>query len=224
MNDAYGQVAGWFADPANWYGPAGLVERTGVYLWQCFATLALAALVAVPLGLFIGHTGYGRSVMVPVTGALRSLPTLGLLSALSLLLGLGLAAPMAALTVLAVPPILAGVYAGIESVEGELVDASRAIGFTEWEILVQVELPLAAPLIVAGFRSATVQVLATWTVAAYLPVEGLGRYLIDGLAVHDYVRMLAGSVVVIVLELAANGLFAVLGRVVAGRLPTAKNQ
>ena len=215
MNDSYAQALGWLSDPVNWAGPTGIIARTGIYLGHCLLTLAIASLIAIPLGLWVGHTGRLRAVMVPLSGALRSLPTLGFLSALSLTMGLGLGAPLVALTTLAIAPILAGAYAGVESVDRELVDASRAIGFTERQILTRVEIPLAMPIVVSGLRSAAVQILASWTVAAYLPIEGLGRYLIDGLAMHDYTQMLAGSAVVIVLELAANALFGALERAVS---------
>lgn len=215
MSETYIQVLSWLADGANWEGPTGIAARTAVYLGHCALTLAIASALALPAGLFIGHTGYGRSAVVSLTGALRSLPTLGLLSALALELGLGLGAPLLALTLLAVPPLLAGAYAGVESVDRGLVDAARAVGLTEWQILTRVELPLATPIILSGMRSASVQILATWTVAAYLPIEGLGRYLIDGLALHDYTQMLAGSVIIVVLELMVNALFALAERLAA---------
>ncbi|MEB4616475.1 ABC transporter permease, partial [Leucobacter sp. M11] len=94
---------------------------------------------------------------------------------------------------LAIPPILAGAYSGVESVDRAAVDASRALGMTEWQILCRVEVPLALPLIVGGLRSAVLQVVATATVAAYLPLGGLGRYLFDALPVQDYAQMLSGA-------------------------------
>jgi osmoprotectant transport system permease protein len=114
--------------------------------------------------------------------------------------------------VLAIPPLLAGAYAGLESVDRQTVDAARAIGMTEWQVLGRVEVPLALPLILGGLRSAVLQVIATATVAAYVGLGGLGRYLIDGLAVRDYPQMLAGATVVVVLALLLDGGFAVLQR------------
>ncbi len=200
----YERVATWLTDPANWQGSTGIPMRTAVYLGHCGLTLLLAAVIAIPLGLYVGHTGHGRGVVVPLLNAVRALPTLGLVTVLSLVMGLGLQAPLVALTLIAIPPILAGTYAGVEAVPHESVDAAQSIGFTGRQLLLHVELPLALPQIIGGIRSACIQVIATWTVAAYLPIEGLGRYLIDGLAMYDYSRMLGGSVIVIALALIVN--------------------
>lgn len=208
----YAETWNWLTSSANWAGSQGILARTGIYLLDCLLTLVLAAAVALPLGLWIGHTGKLRQVVVSVTGGMRALPTLGLLTALSIWMGLGLGAPLLALTILAIPPILAGAYAGVEAVDPRIVDACHAMGMTGWQTFRLAELPLALPLIVSGLRSAAVQIIATWTVAAYLPIEGLGRYLIDGLAVHDYPEMLGGSIIIIVIELLADGLFALLER------------
>jgi osmoprotectant transport system permease protein len=175
----------------------------------------IAAAIAVPLGLWIGHTGRLRGLAVAVTGALRALPTLGLLTLMVLWRGIGLTPPTIALVVLAIPPLLAGAYAGLESVDRATVDAARAIGMTEWQVLGRVEIPLAMPLIVGGIRSAVLQVVATATIAAYIGLGGLGRYLIDGLAVRDYPQMLAGSLVVVVLALVLDGCFVLLQRVLS---------
>jgi osmoprotectant transport system permease protein len=147
-----------------------------------------------------------------VTGALRALPTLALLTLMVLWRGIGLTPPTVALVVLAIPPLLAGAYAGLESVDRQTIDAARAIGMTEWQVLGRVEIPLAMPLILGGLRSAVLQVVATATVAAYVGLGGLGRYLIDGLAVRDYPQMLAGATVVVVLALLLDGGFAALQR------------
>ncbi len=207
MSDAYLGMLSWLADPAQWSGPTSIPARTGIYLAQCAATLVLASAVALPVGLWIGHTGRCRALVVPLTSAMRSLPTLGMLLLISLWLGIGLNAPLLALSLLAIPPILSGAYAGIESIDPQLTHAARSVGFTEWQVLIHVEIPLGLPVIVSGLRAASVQILATWTVAAYLPIEGLGRYLIDGLAMQDYVMMLAGSAIIIFLEIIINAAF-----------------
>lgn len=199
----------WLTDGAHWTGGAGIPNRVLEHLGYTGLTLVVASAIAVPLGLYIGHTGRFRGLAIGVTGALRALPTLGVLTLLTLLLGLGLEAPILALTVLAVPPLLAGVYAGVESVDPQTVDAARAQGMTEWQVLTRVEVPLGLPLVVGGFRAATLQVVATATVAAYVSLGGLGRYIFDGQAVRDYPQMVGGSVVVVVLALLLDGLFAV---------------
>lgn len=212
--NAYSDALAWLFDGANWAGPGGIGVRILEHLGYTGLTLLIAVVIALPAGLAIGHTGRGREVVVPFTGALRALPTLGLVTVLALGVGSGLLAPLIALVILALPPVLAGAYAGVQAVDRTVVDSARAIGFTQWQVLWRVELPLALRLIVGGIRSACLQVIATWTVAAFLPLGGLGRFLIDGLAVRDYAQMLGGSLVVIALALAAEGAFAVTQRLV----------
>lgn len=223
MNAYTGAIA-WLLDPANWAGAGSIPQRLGEHIAYTAITLVIAMVIAIPLGLYIGHTGRGRAIVVPFTGSLRALPTLGLVILLALWLGIGLVPPLIALVILAVPPLLAGVYSGVESVDRSTVDAARATGFTEWGVLTRVEVPLALPLIVGGIRSAALQVIATWTVAAYLPLGGLGRFIYDGLPVRDYSEMLGGSLLVILLALVVDGLFALTQRlatptgVIAGRV------
>jgi len=113
--------------------------------------------------------------------------------------------------------VLAGAYSGLESVDRAPIDAARAIGMTGWQVFAKVELPLALPLVIGGIRSGALQVIATWTVAAILPVGGLGRFLIDGIAVQNYPEMLGGSIIVIALALVSDGLFAIVQRLVVPR-------
>jgi osmoprotectant transport system permease protein len=213
-------TADWFADPSNWSGEDGVPHRLLQHLGYTALTVAIAAAIAIPLGLWIGHTGLLRGLAVVASGTLRALPTLGVLTYASLFTGIGIKAAIFTLVLLAIPPLLAGAYAGLESVDRQTIDAARAIGMTERQILTKVEVPLALPLIVGGIRSATLQVVATATVAAYIPGPGgLGRYLIDGLAVSDYARIVAGSVVVIVLALVLDGLFVLLQKAATGSRP-----
>ncbi len=209
----------WLSDSTHWSGDDGVPHRLIEHLGYTAETIAIAGVIAIPIGLWIGHTGRFRSLAVGLTGAMRALPTLGLLTAIALYLGIGLTAPLVALVVLAVPPLLAGAYAGLESVDRQTIDAARAMGMTEWQILSKVEIPLALPIIVGGIRSAVLQVVATATVAAYVGLGGLGRYLIDGQAVSDYAQMAGGSVLVIALALALDAVFAGLQGVALGRRP-----
>jgi osmoprotectant transport system permease protein len=210
----------WFADSSNWSGDSGVPIRLVEHLGYSALTVGIAAAVAIPLGLWIGHTGHIRGVAVAVTGSMRAMPTLGLLTWFALFLPLGLTAPILALVILAVPPVLAGAYSGLESVDRQTVDAARAMGMTEWQILTRVEVPLALPLLVGGIRSAVLQVVATATVAAYVGLGGLGRYIIDGQAVSDYPRMAAGSILVIVLALVLDAVFVGLQKIaIGGRAP-----
>ncbi len=206
----------WFGDGAHWTGDSGVPARLVEHVGYSALTVAVASAVAIPLGLWIGHTGRLRGLAVALTGALRALPTLGLLTWFALVTGIGLTAPILALVVLAIPPLLAGAYSGLESVDRQTIDAARAMGMTERQILTRVEIPLALPLLVGGVRSAVLQVVATATVAAYVGLGGLGRYIIDGQAVSDYPRMVSGSILVIVLALALDVVFVGLQKIAQG--------
>ena len=209
-------------DPANWGGDQGIAARLGQHLYITALSVVIAAVIAVPLGLLIGHTGRGRAFVIGLTGAARALPTFGVLTFFILVglgFGYGLSLPpvIAVLVILAIPPILAGAYAGVEAVDPATVDASRAQGMTEAQILGRVELPLALPLLVGGLRSATLQVVATATIAAYYAQGGLGRYLIEGLRTQDYTRAVLGAILVAALALLLDAAFAVVQRLVSPR-------
>jgi osmoprotectant transport system permease protein len=209
-------------EPANWAGENGIGARLAQHLSLTALSLLAAAIIAVPLGLFIGHTGRGRAVVIGITGAARALPTFGVLSAF-VLVGLGLGyglSPVpiiAVLVLLAIPPLLAGAYAGVEAVDRSTVDAARALGMTEGQVLGRVELPLAMPLLLGGLRSAVLQVVATATIAAYFAGGALGRYLIEGLRTQDYPRALIGAVLVATLALVLDAALAVIQRLVGPR-------
>lgn len=210
----------WFSDSSHWSGEGGVPHRLLQHLGYTSLTIVIAAAIAVPIGLWIGHTGRFRGVAVVTSGALRALPTLGVLTFVSLRTGIGISGAIFTLVLLALPPLLAGAYAGLEAVDRQTIDAARAIGMSEWQVLTKVEVPLALPLLIGGFRSATLQVVATATVAAYTAGPGgLGRFLIDGQAVGDYPRVVAGSVVVIVLALVLDTLFALLQRLALRNRP-----
>jgi osmoprotectant transport system permease protein len=164
--------------------------------------------IALPVGLPIGHTRRGAALIVGFANAMRALPTLGLLTFMVLLLGLGLVPPLIALITVGVPPLLAGAYAGIATVDPEVVDASRAMGMTEPQILLRVELPNALPVLLTGLRAATLQVVATATIAAYVNLGGLGRYIFDGIGLYRYDRVLVGAVLVAALALVLDALLA----------------
>lgn len=216
MNDIFAAFA-WIINPVNWVGVAGIPHRFGEHFGYALLATAFATIVALPVGVILGHMRRGRFGVVPVAGAMRALPTLGIVTLLALVLGIGVVAPLIAVTILAIPSILAGSYSGVESVDGGTVDAGRGVGMTEWQVLTRIELPLGLPLILGGVRAATLQVIATWTVAAILPVGGLGRYIFDGLPVQNYSEMLGGSILVVVLALGVDGALAVLQRSVYPR-------
>ena len=170
--------------------------------------MVIGALIAIPLGAWIGHTGRGGFVVVAFANGMRALPELGLLTLLVLLVGIGLLPVTIALVVLAVPPLLAGTYAGVRNVDRATVDAARGMGMRGREVLAKVELPNALPLIFGGLRAATLQVLATAAIAAYVALGGLGRFLIDGLAVSDYTQVIAGALLIAALALLVEGALA----------------
>ena len=191
----------WLVTPDKWAGASGIWWRLLQHLGFTLAVVAVASVVALPAGVAIGHTRRGVAVVPMVTASARALPTLGLLTLVGLWSGLGLVAPFLALLVLAIPPMLAGAYAGVTSAEAATVDAARAIGLSPWQVLTQVELPAAVPLLLEGLRSTTLQVVATATLAAYTADVGLGRFLFAGLKTRDYAQMIGGALLVVVLAL-----------------------
>ncbi|WP_129360249.1 MULTISPECIES: ABC transporter permease [Micrococcaceae] len=206
------QTWNWFTDPQSWGGSSGIWVRLGEHLEYTGLVLGIAVIVAIPVGLWLGHTRRGGNVVIGLTGALRSLPTLGLLTLFALWIGIGLTAPVLALVILAVAPLLANAYAGIAAVDPAVVDAARAQGMKEWQILTKVEIPNAVPILFGGIRNATLQIVATVTVMAYIDLGGLGRFLIDGLAVRDYSRMVASMLLAAVLALVLDGILALVQR------------
>lgn len=206
------QTWDWFADPASWSGSGGIWIRLVEHLGYTGLVLGIAVVVAVPVGLWLGHTRRGGNVVLGLTGALRSLPTLGILTLFALWIGIGLTAPVLALVILAIAPLLANAYAGIAAVDPNVVDAARAQGMKEWQILARVEIPNAVPVLFGGIRNATLQIVATVTVMAYIDLGGLGRFLIDGLAVRDYSRMVASMLLAAVLALVLDGILALVQR------------
>ena len=196
----------------NWAGNSGLGARILEHLQYTVVAVAVSALIAIPIGMVIGHTGRGAFLVVTAVNALRALPTLGVLLLGVLLWGLGLLPPTVALTLLGVPPLLAGTYAGIANVDPKVVDAATSLGMTNWQVLTRVEVPNALPLILGGLRTATLQVVATATVAAYASLGGLGRYLIDGIKVRQFHIALVGALMVTVLALLLDGLLALVVR------------
>lgn len=195
------QALAYIFTAANWAGPSGLTARILEHLTYTVVAVLFSAVIAIPLGMLIGHTGRGTFLVVTGVNALRALPTLGVLLLGVLLWGLGLVPPTIALMLLGIPPLLAGTYAGIANADPDVVDAGRAMGMTESRILLRVETPIAMPLILGGLRTATLQIVATATVAAYASLGGLGRYLIDGIKVRQFHLALVGALMVTALAL-----------------------
>jgi osmoprotectant transport system permease protein len=204
---------GWLLDPTNWTEQGGVFQRLMEHIGYAAITMAIALVLAVPLGAWIGHTGRGGFLVVGLANGLRALPTLGLLVLLVGAIGIGLIGPLIALVILAVPPILAGTYAGVRNVDSAVVDAARGMGMRGRDVLFRVELPNALPLVVGGIRSSVLQVISTATIAAYVALGGLGRFIVDGLAVRDFPQMIGGSILVAALAIACDLLLAALQKV-----------
>lgn len=199
-------------DPGR--GLAPIPVALGEHLWFTVISVLIAALIAVPAGWAIGHTGKGRDIAVAISGAARAVPSFGLLILLVLLLGVLRSAEAAIITfvLLAIPSILAGAYAGFEAIDRKVIDAARAMGMTPWQVLWRVEVPLGLPLLVAGLRAATLQVVATVTIAAYVNLGGLGQYIIAGIPLRRFDIVLGGAILVAALALVLDGLFALWQR------------
>ena len=213
----------WIFSPERLTGSLPLPLAIGQHLFYTFVSVVIAAAIAVPLGWWIGHTGRGREVAVAISGAARAVPSFGLLVLLVLLFGV-LHKPEAAVTsfvLLAIPSILAGAYSGFEAIDRRVIDAGRAMGMTEWQILWRIEAPLGLPLLIGGLRSATLQVVATVTIAAYVNLGGVGYYIIQGLPLRDFTQILGGAIVVLALAFVLDGVFALLQHLVVPRGVTA---
>lgn len=215
----FAQAFAWLTDPARFVGADSLQLRMGEHLFYTFVSVLIAAIIAIPLGYFIGHTGRGRELAIGVSGAARALPSFGVILLLVLLIGVT-QKPLAAFiafVLLAIPSILAGAYSGLEAIDRRVIDSARAVGMTEWQILWKVEVPLGLPLLIGGIRSAALQVVATVTLAAYIGLGGVGLYIISGLALRQFDQMLGAAIVIVVLALVLDGLFAVVQRLIVPR-------
>jgi osmoprotectant transport system permease protein len=215
--DFLGDVASWFADPATWTGSNGIPQRLFEHVWISAASLAVALAIALPLGLAIGHTGRGARAVVATANIGRAVPSLGLLGLafLALLpfgLGLGALPAILALAALAIPPIVTNTYVGLRQVDEELVEAARGMGMHERQVLLDVEVPVALPVIMAGVRTSAVQVVATATLAAVIGGGTLGQLILIGFNVGDEVRIFGAALIVAALSIATELGFAALQR------------
>ncbi|MFJ3232032.1 ABC transporter permease [Streptomyces sp. NPDC086787] len=205
-------VHAFFSDSAHWHGYDGIPTRLTEHIRYSLQALVLAALIGLPVGLVTGHYGRGGNALALIATASRALPTFGLLVLAVTWLGFGLTPVMIPLVVLAVPPILVTTYEAVRSVDPAPVDAARGMGMSEPRILFQVELPVALRLIFGGLRSAAVQIVSTATIAAYVGLGGLGRYIIDGLYQRDYEKVVGGASLVVAMALTTLALFWAVAR------------
>jgi osmoprotectant transport system permease protein len=204
----------YLTDSFNWSGNEGIWARIVEHLWYTFAALGLSVVIGLPIGLRIGHTRRGAFLAINLGNAARALPSLGLLMIAVLLTNqIGFLPVLIALVALGIPPILASTYAGVSGVDPATIDAARGMGMTGREILTKVEIPIGMPLIISGIRSATLQIVSTATIAALVSLGGLGRYVVDGLKLRDFPQMFTGALLVALLAIALDALFALIGRI-----------
>jgi osmoprotectant transport system permease protein len=215
-------TAAWLTDPANWTGPNGIPVRLAEHLGVSLVSLLIALAIALPAGLYVGHTRRGSGIAVGIANVGRAVPSIALIGlvlpitqAFDPARGFSLYPTVLAMVALAVPPILVNAFAGIRGVDAEVVGAARGMGLTEPQILRRIEVPLALPVVLGGIRSAAVQVIATTTLGAIFALGGLGRYVVDGLAQNDDGMLFGGVVLVATLAMTAEGLLAGLQRLAA---------
>ena len=213
----------WLNDPLNWTNPGAVLDRLGEHLRMSAAAVLFGCLLAWPLGLWLGHRGRARGaeLVILVSNVTLAVPTLSVLTLVSLsFVGFGEPAVVIALTVFAIPPLLANAYTGLREVDPQVRDAARGMGLSGWQLLWRVELPLAVPYLAAGFRTAAVQVVATASLAALVAGGGLGEIISEGFGLSLAVgggQVVAGGLLVAGLALLVEGVFAVLERLVTPR-------
>lgn len=224
----FGELIEWFSDPTRWSGTFGIPNRLIEHVIMSALAVAIAAAIALPLGMYIGHKRRFEKLVVSITNTGRAIPSFGLLFLFVLAFGIGLRYPAAlrppiifALVLLAIPPILTNTYVGIQGVEADTLEAARGMGMRERSVLLRVEVPLAAPLMMAGLRTAAVQVVATATLAAVVAGGGLGRYLVDGFATRNNAQILGGAILVAALAILTEVAFALTERAVSPRTSSA---
>jgi len=207
-----GDVARWFTDPAHYQGTDAVQTRILEHLAVSGLAVLVGLLVALPVGLYLGHTGRFAFVAVNIANIGRAIPSLAAIALaipiagtlLGVQNGLGFWPTFLALIPLAIPPILTNAYVAVRGVDKDVIEAARGMGVNGVGILRQIELPLALPLILAGIRTAAVNVIATATLGALVAFGGLGRYIVDGLALQEYDRLFAGALLVALLAIAVE--------------------
>jgi osmoprotectant transport system permease protein len=224
-------VWAWLTDGANWSGSGGIPTRVIEHIEISVVAFVVAAAIAIPVGLAIGHTGRAVFLGVQTANLGRAIPSFAILTISYLLilrvapdLAFGFLPTVIAMVALAVPPILTNTYVGVQQVDADTVQGARGMGMTGGQVLRSLEMPLAAPLIVAGCRTAAVQVVATATLAALIGGGGLGRFVVDGFATNDRSEMIGGAILVALLAIATEAFFAVVARATAPRLTTSRRR
>jgi len=199
-----GSVWQWFSDPAHWTGADGIPQRLVEHVQLSAESVTIGALIALPIGIVLGHYGRFGNLAISISNVGRALPSFGVLVVAFQVFGLGDFPIVLCLTALAIPPMLTNTYVALREVDPDVKDAARGMGYRELRQVLQVELPLSVPLVMAGVRTSAVQVVATATLAALISGGGFGRYIIDGLAQLDFVKLFAGALLVGLLAVATE--------------------
>jgi osmoprotectant transport system permease protein len=199
-----GDVWDWFTDPDQWQGTFGIPHRLAEHVQLSSISVLVALVVAVPIGVALGHVRRGGNAAVIIANMGRAVPSFGVLVLMVQVLGIGAGPTFVALLLLAVPPMLTNAYVGVADVDNDLRDAARGMGMTRWQMLWRVELPVASPLLMAGIRTATVTVIATASLAALVAWGGLGRFVVDGIAQGDDAQTFGGAILIGALAIAAE--------------------
>jgi osmoprotectant transport system permease protein len=209
--DILSQAVAWLTNPANWQGPNGIPVRLEQHIAISVASLAIALLIALPFGVWVGHTGRYSTVAVNLANFGRALPSIAVIAIVLPITrvidpdaGFKVYPTLVAMVLLAIPPILVNAYAGLSGVDRDLIEAGRGIGMRGHETLRRVELPIALPVLLAGIRLAAVQIVATATLGAVFGFGGLGRYLVDGVARNDVGQTWGGVILVAALAIATE--------------------
>jgi osmoprotectant transport system permease protein len=212
-------VWAWLTDPAHWTGENGIPYRTAQHLVISGWAILIATVVAVPAAVLSGHFGRGGGVLVAIGNVGRAVPTYAVIVILALTdqIGVGALAVVLALALFALPPLLVNTYVAMREVDVDVKDAARGMGMTGGQLLRRVELPLSFPLTFAGFRTATVQVVATATFGALVGAGTLGQFIVEGFNNQDYDEMYSGVVLVAVLCIAIDLVLGLAQRLVGRR-------
>ena len=199
-----GQVLKWFLDGSHWQGDFGIPNRLFEHVSMSVESLAAAALIALPIGVTLGHVGRGGNLAINVSNVGRAVPSFALLVIAVQLVGIGFWPAFIALVALGIPPIVTNSYIGMREVDADVREAAKGMGMRDRAVLWQIELPIAAPLIMAGVRTSAVNIVATATLAALVAWGGLGRFIVDGLAQRDTVQLFSGALLVALLSIAVE--------------------
>lgn len=213
-------VLDWFGNASHWTGDRGIPVRILEHLNFSATALGIAFIIGFPLGVTLGFFNKGQSVVVGLVNTVRALPTLGLLTIFVILSGIGLLPVLLSLIIIAVPPILVATFEGVRGVDRSITDAAHAMGMSRQRTAYLVQVPISAPLIVVGIRNSAIQVVSTATIAAFVGIGGLGRFVFDGLASRDFGQLAGGAVLVAILALAVEFVLTVIQRIVT---PGARN-